>query len=113
MSTRAVPVAHRFLTKPCNGADLHATIDKVCILQDLFATAELRRIIGSIGELPSLSDTYTSLLQALGDENTSILQIAQIIEHDMGMSAKVLQLVNSAFFGLAQTVTTVKSAASF
>jgi len=113
LSTRAVAVAHRFLTKPCNGGDLQATIEKVCVLQDLFATAELRRIIGSIGELPSLSATYASLLQALRDENTSILEVAEILEHDMGMSAKVLQMVNSAFFGLAQTVTTVKSAASF
>jgi HD-like signal output (HDOD) protein len=85
----------------------------VCILQDLFATTELRRIIGSIGELPSLSSTYTALLAALRDENTSILQVAEIIEHDMGMSAKVLQLVNSAFFGLAQTVTTLQTATSF
>jgi YesN/AraC family two-component response regulator len=113
LSTRAVPVAHRFLTKPCNGVDLRAMIEKVCILQDLLATAELRRIIGSIGELPSLSSTYTSLLQALRDDNSSIHTVAQIIAHDMGMSAKVLQLVNSAFFGLAQTVTTVQSAASF
>ena len=113
LSTRAVPVAHRFLTKPCNGGDLRAMIEKVSILQDLLSTAELRRIVGSIGELPSLSNTYTSLLQALRDESSSITTVAQIIEHDMGMSAKVLQLVNSAFFGLAQTVTTVQSAASF
>jgi HD-like signal output (HDOD) protein len=37
----------------------------------------------------------------------------EIIELDMGMSAKVLQLVNSAFFGLAQTVTTLQHAASY
>ena len=113
LSTRAVPVAHRFLTKPCNGAELQATIERVCILQDLLSTAELRQVVGSIGELPSLSSTYTSLQQAVRNPNTSIPQVAEIIERDMGMSAKVLQLVNSAFFGLAQTVTTLKSAASY
>jgi HD-like signal output (HDOD) protein len=113
LSTRAVPVAHRFLAKPCNGAELQATIERVCILQDLLSSAELRRIIGTVGELPSLSSTYTSLLKTVRDPNSSIQQVAEIIEHDIGMSAKVLQLVNSAFFGLAQTVTTLRSAASF
>jgi HD-like signal output (HDOD) protein len=88
-------------------------IEKVCILQDLMATAELRQVLGSIGEIPSLASTYTSLLQALQDDNASIAQVAKIIEHDMGMSAKILQLVNSSFFGLAQTVTTLRSAVSF
>jgi putative nucleotidyltransferase with HDIG domain len=36
-----------------------------------------------------------------------------VIEHDIAMSAKVLQLVNSAFFGLAQTVTSLKSGVSY
>lgn len=52
LSTRAVPVAHRFLAKPCNGAELQATIERVCILQDLLSSAELRRVIGTVGELP-------------------------------------------------------------
>jgi HD-like signal output (HDOD) protein/ActR/RegA family two-component response regulator len=112
-SARAIPVAHRFLAKPCSGTALRETIERVCILQDLLSTAELRQIVGSIGELPSLSNTYTSLLQAVRNPNTSIPQVAEIIERDMGMSAKVLQLVNSAFFGLAQTVTTLQSAVSY
>jgi len=113
LATRAVPVAHRFLAKPCNGDDLRATIKRVCILQDLLSSAELRQVVGTVGELPSLSSTYTSLLRAVGNPSTSIHQVAEIIEQDVSMSAKVLQLVNSAFFGLAQTVTTVQSAASF
>jgi len=113
LSTRAVPVAHRFLAKPCNGAELQATIERVCILQDLLSSAELRRVIGTVGELPSLSSTYNSLLQALRDPNASIHQVAEIIGRDVGMSAKVLHLVNSAFFGLAQVVTSLQSAAAF
>jgi HD-like signal output (HDOD) protein len=113
LSTRAVPVAHRFLAKPCSGAELQATIERVCILQDLLSKAELRQVVGTVGELPSLSSTYTSLLEAVKNPNTSIVQVAEIIERDMAMSAKVLQLVNSAFFGLAQTVTNLRSAASY
>ena len=113
LSTRAIPVAHRFLAKPCSGPELQATIDRVCILQDLLSSPELRNVIGTIGELPCLSSTFSALQEALQDPNTSIQHVAIIIERDIGMSAKILQLVNSAFFGLAQTVSTLRSAASF
>ena len=112
LSTRAVPVAHRFLAKPCNASELQSTIERVCTLQDLFSTPEIRRIIGAVGELPSLSSTYTSLMQAMGNPNTGINQVADILGQDMAMSAKVLQMVNSAFFGLAQKVTSLHAATS-
>lgn len=113
LTTRAVPVAHRFLAKPCNTSELQDTIERVCTLQDILCAPEIRKIVGGIGELPSLSSTYTALTQALGDPATSIDQIANLIERDLAMSAKVLQLVNSAFFGLAQRVTSLRSAVGY
>jgi HD-like signal output (HDOD) protein len=113
LATRSVKVAHRFLAKPCNASELQATIERVCTLQDVLCTPEIRKVIGTVGALPSLSSTYTALTQALSRPDTSIGQVAEILEHDVAMSAKVLQLVNSAFFGLAQTVTSLQSAASY
>ena len=72
LATRAVAVAYRVLSKPCNGPELHATIERVCTLQDIFCTPEIRRIIGTIGELPSLSRTYTALDQAVHDPSASL-----------------------------------------
>jgi HD-like signal output (HDOD) protein len=113
LATRAVPVAHRFLTKPCNAVELRTTIERVCALQDRLCAPEIRRLIGAVGELPSLSSTYTALTEAVRDPNTSIIQVANIIEQDISMSAKVLQLVNSAFFGLAQRATSLQAAVSY
>lgn len=113
LATRAVPMAHRFLTKPCNASELQSTIERVCTLQDLLSAPEIRRIVGTVGELPSLSRTYTSLTEAVNEPSTSISQVADIIGRDVAMSAKVLQLVNSAFFGLAQKVTNVQNAAAY
>src|SRR5258706_399352 len=113
LATRAVPVAHRFLTKPCQAADLQSTIERVCTLQELLCAPEIQRVVGSVGELPSLSSTYHTLTKAVGDPNTSISDVAEVIGHDVAMSAKVLQLVNSAFFGLAQSVTSLKNGVSY
>ena len=113
LATRAVPVAHRFLAKPCSALELQSTIECVCALQDLLYAPEIRRIVGTIGELPSLSMTYISLTEAVREPNTPLEKVAHIIEQDVAMSAKVLQLVNSAFFGLAQKVTTLRGAVEY
>jgi len=113
MATRAAQVAHRFLTKPCSASDLQTTIERVCTLQDILSGVEMRRVIGSVGELPSLSSVYASLAQAVKNPETPIKEIAAIVEQDMAMTAKVLQLANSAFFGLARTVTSLSAAVSF
>ncbi len=105
LTARAVPVAYRVLAKPCNGAELKETIERVCTLQDILCSPMLRQIIGSIGELPSLSSTYIALSHALRTTDTPISDVAKIIEQDVAMSAKILQLVNSGFFGLARRAT--------
>lgn len=110
---RALSVVHRFLVKPCNASDLRNTIERMCTLQELLTTPEIRNIVGTISDLPSLSSTYQSLTRAIQDPNASIMQVANIIEQDVAMSAKVLHLVNSAFFGLAQSVTSLFSAVSY
>jgi HD-like signal output (HDOD) protein/CheY-like chemotaxis protein len=113
LATRSIPMAHRFLAKPCTASELQSTIKRVCALQDILHTPEIQKNIGTIGELPSLSKTYTDLAKAVQDPNGSIETVAKIIEQDVAMSAKMLQLVNSAFFGLARTVTHPKNAVSF
>ena len=113
LSTRAVSVAHRFLAKPCNASELQSIIERLCALQDLLCAPEMRRIVGTIGQLPSLSITYTSLTQAVRDPDASVDKVADIIEQDVAMAAKVLQLVNSAFFGLARRVTTLQTAVGY
>lgn len=113
LATRTVPVAHRFVTKPCDASELQSTIERVCALQDLMSAPEIRGIVGTIGALPSLSSTYKSLTRAVMDPATSLKEVGDIVSQDVAMSAKVLQLVNSAFFGLAQKVTTLQSAVSY
>ena len=113
LAARAVHVAYRVLAKPCDPVDLKATIGRVCTLQDVLNKPVLQTIIGTLGELPSLSSTYIALNNALRDDNVSLSGIASIIEQDIAMSAKILQIVNSAFFGLSQRVSCLEHAVSY
>jgi HD-like signal output (HDOD) protein/CheY-like chemotaxis protein len=107
---RAVPVAHQFLSKPCDPEKLRTAIQRACECRAKLNDEELRAVIGAIGILPSLPATCASLLAALQDPQLEMTRVTKIIEQDVGITGKVLQLVNSAFFGLRSEVTSVRAA---
>jgi HD-like signal output (HDOD) protein len=109
---RLVPIAHQFLTKPCDAEMLRVAIERACHLKAMLHDESIRSIVGGLGELPPVPQTYHSLTLALAGHNTSLRKIAQIVEGDVAISAKVLQLVNSAFFGVARSIMNVQTAVS-
>jgi HD-like signal output (HDOD) protein len=110
---RTVPVAHQFLTKPCDPDRLKDVVERACALQSLLNREALRATIAQMGDLPSQPGVYLALAEALADPATSMADVAQLIEQDIAMSAKCLQLVNSAFFGLGRRITSVQQAVSY
>jgi putative nucleotidyltransferase with HDIG domain len=107
---RALPVAHQFLSKPCDGEVLKVVIERACRLQKLLQDDSVRRAVGRLEALPSAARIYRELTEALAGPEVGLAQVAAIVERDPAMSAKVLQLVNSAYFGLAQHVTSATQA---
>ncbi len=111
-SLRAVPVAHQFLLKPCDPEMLRAGIARATSLGEVLDSKMLTSLVGALRELPSLPRVFAELKLALERPTTTIEQVAQIVEQDVAVSAKILQLVNSAFFGLAHEVNDLKTAVS-
>ncbi len=110
---RAVPVAHQFLVKPCDPNMLRVAVERACSLQALLGSELIRRTIGSMQSLPPMPKTYACLAQALADPDTSLDKISRIVEHDVSISAKILQLVNSPLFGVVQHISTLRTAVSY
>jgi len=110
---RALPVTHQFLNKPCDAATLRSVIERTCHLTKLLQNEATRAVIGKLDRLPSPPETYHRLTQALSRNDATSRTVAAVLEEDPAMSAKVLQLVNSAYFGLAHRVTSVTQAVSY
>jgi putative nucleotidyltransferase with HDIG domain len=110
---RAVPVAHQFLTKPSEPGAIESVVERACSLQQLIGDEAVQRAVGRIHTLPSLPRVYTELTGALADETVSIDRVASILKQDMAMCAKILQLVNSAFFRLARVVSRIEDAVRY
>lgn len=94
----ALPVSHQVLSSPCDIEHLLNVMDRACRLRALLADESLRKSIGNIEKLPSPPTLYYELMNAIARPDSSPLRIASIIEQDPSMTAKILQMVNSAYF---------------
>jgi len=110
---RAVPVAHQFLLKPCDPGLLRVTVDRACELKDLLGSNLILRTVGAMRGLPALPRTYAAMVQALSDPEVGLDRVGRLVEQDISLAARVLQLVNSMLFGLHHRVSTVRTAVSY
>lgn len=108
-----VSVAHRVLSKPCEALEMKETIERVCALQEVIGQSAMRRVIGTLGALPTLSTTYLELNRAVRGKDASVAEVAKIIEKDVGMSAKILHVVRCGFFGGGLRVSSVAQAVDY
>lgn len=111
MLLRSTRPAHQFLSKPCDPDDLEGALTRSILLRDLLADTKLQATVASLTSLPSLPSLYVEILEESRSPNGSLQSVGRIIERDIGMSAKILQLVNSAFFGVAQHIDSPAQAA--
>lgn len=112
ITLQTVDLAHQFLAKPCEDDDLKRTISKAFLMRDLLAHEPLKQLAARIDSLPSLPTLYAELVRALESEDSSVQQIGDIISKDPGLTAKILKMVNSSFFGLLQRVSNPAKAVS-
>jgi HD-like signal output (HDOD) protein len=99
---RLIGPAHQYLSKPCDADELRTAIARALALRDLLSSDQLKQIASRVKTLPSLPALHKLLTKELTNEDPSLERVAEIISKDVGMTTKILQLVNSAFFGLPQ-----------
>jgi HD-like signal output (HDOD) protein len=107
---RLVGPAHQYLSKPCNAEELRNAITRSFALRDLLTSEQLKQLATRIRTLPTLPSLHAQLTEELRAEEPSMERISEIISKDIGMTSKILQLVNSAFFGLPQPIANVQEA---
>lgn len=106
-------VAHQFLSKPCDPDLLTRCILQAGQLNAAFDGKDMAPVLNRIERLPSLPSLYIELCDALAAEGTSTAALGDIIAQDVGMTAKILKLVNSAFFGLPRAISSPAEAVTY
>jgi len=71
---------------------------------------KVKKRLRNLQSLPTLPPVVTKLTKLLGDDNTTAIKLAEVIEKDQVLTGKVLKMVNSAFYGFPRRISTVSNA---
>ncbi|NNF07755.1 MAG: HDOD domain-containing protein [Candidatus Eisenbacteria bacterium] len=112
LASRAATVTHQYLRKPSSSEEVIEVIESACNLQSHLNLAQTLLSVREIDYLPPAPTIYLKLNELLSSDDASVKDVAAILSEDPGLSAKVLQMVNSAFFGLPVQITDVQKAVS-
>jgi len=97
---RSIGPTHQYLSKPCDPQELQLRLAQAFAMRDLLRNPAVRALVSGLKSIPSLPGLYHQILEELRSEDASLEKIAEIVSHDAGMTAKILQLANSAFMGV-------------
>ena len=110
MTLKSVQLAHQSLSKPCDSEVLKHTLAKLFALRDFLSDKSIKSIISQIESLPSMPSIYTEIVTEMQADDPAIKKVGEIISKDLSMTAKILQMVNSAFFGLFRKINSPEQA---
>lgn len=108
----SIGLVNAFVDKESSHGELDNILERSISLHHMLNEQDKTCLI-SAKDLPSIPSTYAKLLKLLNQENTGMNEVAQLIERDPAMTAKVLQIVNSSFFALRREINSAKDAVIF
>jgi HD-like signal output (HDOD) protein len=104
---RRVPYAHQFFARSATPDALKLALGQCMDVRSLIHRAPLRALVSGSNALPAAPKLYGQLIDLLADPRCSMVKVVEIIERDLGMSTRLMQLVSSAFFGMATQITSL------
>ncbi len=94
----------QYLTKPCDPETLRTTIERTFALRERISSPTIIRSVAGVNRLPPAPPAYRDLMLELQMGRGSAPQAAAIIARDPALTAKLLQVVNSAFVGVSRQI---------
>lgn len=101
-------LAHRYVSKPCDTEQLHSAIESTSALKYLLDSGPVQKMVGGVGRLPTSIQKLNELQSAANGETLTVDAMVDVVHNDIATTAKLLQVVNSAFFRRVREVTTLR-----
>lgn len=110
---QCVGATHQYLAKPCDADALKATVLRASNLESNLQSESLRKLVGQLSHLPSIPSLYMEIVEIANHPGASLDDVAQVIARDLAMTARILRLVNSAYFGLRRELSSTEEALAY
>ncbi len=110
---RIVSVAHQFVRQPCRPDDLRVAVGRAVQLRSQLDVDQLLSDVSEVDVLPSPPAVFQELVAAADNPDIDAKGLAKVIERDVALSAKILQLSNSAYFAPKSRITSLERGVMF
>ncbi len=107
---RLLELAHQFLAKPCPPETIVEEISTLLGVQHELIPAHVRELLGTIDGLPPVPRVYAQLESVMRGVETSAKDIAEVVQTDGSLTARILRMVNSSFFALRREIVDIEAA---
>lgn len=101
---RAMRSVHRFIAKPCPSGTIEQMIDQAFALRSRLYTEKVMKIINNLRSLPVMPSAYQKVIELIIEPGISPRDVGKAISQDIGMTTKLLQVVNSGSYGLRNKI---------
>lgn len=106
----AMGSAHQFLAKPCSPKKLTEVVENAFFLRALTPNNKVRELAAAVHRLPAMPKVHERILKMIDSPTASVREAADLVGQDPGLCAKILRVVNSAFFARGAIVQDVRTA---
>ncbi len=96
--------AHHHVLKPCGARTLLYALEQAFAQESWLPSEPVQGLIAEMRQVPSPVKAYTQIVEEMKSPGCSLEKIGQLVAQDPAVAAKVLQLANSAVFGLELNV---------
>ncbi len=107
---QALGLVHQYWTKPWETETMLAALERTARVVRALQSPRWRQAASAIDTLPAAPGVVQRLNAAVVAPDTSAAEIARIVASDPAIAAKLLQLANSAFFGVSSQTTSLEQA---
>ncbi len=107
---RLASVAHQFLAKPSPVGAIIAAVEDCCRVRDALVDPALMKVVAAMGSLPLSPALYHRITSVIDSPTSSLDEVAGLVSDSVSLSAMLLRLVSSAYFGLPRKVSRVQDA---
>jgi HD-like signal output (HDOD) protein len=95
---------HQLLAVPFDPATVKSAIERA-VEANYGMSGSMRELVGRVRAFPTIPSVYLEVVNALKNPNATTADIGAIIAKDMAMTTKLVQVLNSAYYGLPRTIT--------
>lgn len=107
---RALSIAHRFLSKPCDAATLVCVINEMLMLESLLEGCAFKEQLTRQDNLPARPSSFAKIQEVCANDDWALSDIVDIVAQDAAVATRVIQVANTAFFSRGTEVLSVAEA---